>query len=237
MNRRPLIPVRSFKTDVYGTSLAIGPKAVPPVDQRKPLPGVENTITKPTLLREEQELKNFQRRRRAAMYDKRQFGSMLDTIKNGDIKEFKKVFSQASEDVKMMQRSGEYEDYETDEGDDEIFPYQTLLIHAFVYDNPEIFQILLVNHIDTGIDFVENAIKKKREIYLPGNVKTMYNMVKDYFMSIDTALNEKQEKMKRNALRRLQRRNPATGKVSGKSVSTEEWNAEKGIGNNITSLF
>jgi len=97
------------------------------------------------------------------------------------------------------------------------------------------FSIIVTVHL--GIDFVENAIKKKGEIYLPGNVKTMDNMVKDYFMSIDTALNEKQEKKKRNALRRLQRRNPATGKVSGKSVSTEEWNAEKGIGNNITSLF
>jgi len=70
------------------------------------------------------------------------------------------------------------------------------------------FSIIVTVHL--GIDFVENAIKKKGEIYLPG---------------------------KRNALRRLQRRNPATGKVSGKSVSTEEWNAEKGIGNNITSLF
>lgn len=135
-----------------------------------------------------------------------------------------------------MQRSGHYEEYEKDEEDDiEIFPYQTLLIHAFVYDNPEIFQILLVNHIDNGINFIQPATK----IHSPGNGEIMNKMLNDYYMSIDTALTDKQIKKKTNALRRLQRRNPETGKVprGGEIFSTEEWNAEKGISDNITSLF
>ena len=233
MNRKPIIPVRSFKTDDYRTSLAIGPKDTTghPGQRLRYYPYQLDPNRE-----EEHRLREEELRRRASA-DERQFGSLLKTIEEGNIESFKQKFSQASEDVKMRQRGGEYEDYETDEGDDEIFPEQTLLIHAFVYDNPEIFQILLVNHIDNGIDFVENAIKKKGKIYLPGNVETMKKMLTDYHQSYDDALTPKQEIKKRNALRRLQRRDPATGKVSGKGVSTEEWNAEKGIGNNITSLF
>jgi hypothetical protein len=250
MNRRPIIPVRSFKTDVYGTSLAIGPK-MRPVDRTEPSPGVENPITKLTRLREEQQLRDFQREQREqaerreqyeqAKRDRRAFDSIMETIETGNTERFKIEFSRARYEVKMRQREGryidyeDYEEYEEDEeaggADNEI--EQTLLTHAFVYDNPEIFQILLVNQIDNGLDFVKRVIKKMKT-YLSEKGKTMKMMLKDYntYVKFSYPINNYEEEQKKNAFRRLQRRNPETGKISRKVdvVTTEEWNAEKGMG-------
>jgi hypothetical protein len=247
MNRRPIIPVRSFKTDVYGTSLAIGPK-MPPVDRTKPSPGVENPITKRTQSREERQLRDFQREQREqaerreqyeqAMRDKKTFNSIMETIETENTERFKIEFSRARYDVKMMQRVGRYIDYEKDEEDEEDGVAdneieQTLLTHAFVYDNPEIFQILLVNQIDNGIDFVEKVIKNQKTYpKLSEKGETMKRMLKDYitYVKFAYARGDKEVNQKMNAFRRLQRRNPETGKVRGGVVTTEEWNAEKGMG-------
>lgn len=246
MNRRP-IPVRSFKTDVYGTSLAIGPK-MPPVDRTKPSPGVENPITKRTRSREEQQLRDFQReqaerreqreqaeRREKNKQDRELFIDMLETIEKEDIEGFKKLFYRADYDARMMYRDGRYPEYELEEKDDWGSKQieQTVPTHAFVYDNPEIFQILLVNEIDSGLDFVRTAIKNfGRSLSEEG--KIMKKMLDDYdtYVNYFYASSDKEETKKKNALRRLQKRNPETGTVTGSRgvVTTEEWNAEKGIG-------
>jgi len=70
MNRRPIIPVRSFKTDDYGTSLAIGPKATPPRKGQ----GLRDTPYE------------------KYMKDKQKFRFILETIKDGNIELFKKNF-------------------------------------------------------------------------------------------------------------------------------------------------